>query len=126
MCIFYIIITILLLKTTMPSIKPPTEKMLKSGVVYQLSCPRCTSCYVGQTSRHMQSRFKEHLNNSGPVKIHLTNCDTKMTEENITILSSTSKGEVTHLTLEALWIRELRPAINTRDEYRSRTLTIKL
>ena len=87
--------------------------------------PRCNSCYVGQTSRHLQFRFKEHQNNTGPVKEHLTKCETKLTEENVTILGSTTKGEVHLLTLEALWIRELKPKINTKDEYRSRALTIK-
>ena len=28
------------------------------------------------------------------------------------------------LTLEAIWIRELTPSINTKDEFRSRELTI--
>ena len=121
-----IVFTLRKLKTIMPSLKPPVEKMLKSGVVYQLECPRCNSCYVGQTSRHLQSRFREHINNSGPVKHHLTKCDAKLSEENVSILGSTNKGEMHLLTLEALWIRELQPTINTKDEYRSRTLTIKL
>ena len=121
-----IVFTLRKLKTVMPSLKPPVDKMIKSGVVYQLNCPRCDSCYVGQTSRHLRSRFREHINNSGPVKHHLTKCKTRMTEENVSVLGSTNKGEVHLLTLEALWIRELQPAINTRDEYRSRILTIKL
>ena len=121
-----IIFTLRKLKTIMPSLKPPVEKMLKSGVVYQLTCSRCKSCYVGQTSRHMQARFREHLNNAGPVKHHSTKCHIRMTEEAITILQSTNKGETHLLTLEALWIKELQPDINTRDEYRSRALTIKL
>ena len=99
--------------------------MYKSGVVYKINCPRCSSCYVGQTSRHLQTRVKEHLTN-GPVKQHLSECGTKSTEEDITILGATSKGEITLLTLEALWIKEVKPELNTKDEYRSRTLTIKL
>ena len=30
------------------------------------------------------------------------------------------------MTLEALWINHLKPSINTKDEYRSRTLVIKI
>ena len=52
-----VIFTIRKLKTTLPSLKPCIEKMIRSGVVYQIKCPRCNSCYVGQTSRHLQSRF---------------------------------------------------------------------
>ena len=121
-----IIMTLRKLKTTMPSLKPPVEKMIRSGVIYQISCPRCTACYVGQTSRHLQTRFREHTKNQGPVKTHLHQCNATITEEHINILSSTSRGESHLLTLEALYIQELDPKINTKDEYRSRTLTIRI
>ena len=121
-----IIMTLRKLKTTMPSLKPPVEKMIQSGVIYQISCPRCTACYVGQTSWHLQTRFREHTKNQGPVKTHLHQCNATITEEHINILSSTSRGESHLLTLEALYIQELDPKINTKDEYRSRTLTIRI
>ena len=73
-----IVFTLRKLKTVMPSLKPPVEKMLKSGVVYQLTCPRCNSCYVGQTSRHIQARFREHISNSGRVKYHLQACQSSL------------------------------------------------
>ena len=121
-----IIMTLRELKTVLPSLKPPVERMLRSGVVYKLKCPRCSACYVGQTSQHLQSRFREHLNNQGPMKSHLSQCHVTIKEEDVEILQSTSKGDAYLLTLEALHIQELKPTINTKDEYRSRTLTIKL
>ena len=69
-----IIMTLRKLKTVLSSLKAPVKKMLRSGVVYKLSCPRCSACYVGQTSRHMQSRFREHVKNQGPMEIYLTQC----------------------------------------------------
>jgi len=42
------------------------------------------------------------------------------------ILKTSAKGENHLLTLEALFIEELKPSINTKDEYRSRALTIRL
>ena len=42
-----IIMTIRKLRTTMPSLKPPVEKMIRSGIVYKITCPRCTAWYVG-------------------------------------------------------------------------------
>ena len=42
------------------------------------------------------------------------------------VLHQTNKGEEFLLTLEALYIREFKPTINTKDEYRSRELTIKV
>ena len=121
-----VIMTLRKLKTVLPSLKPSVEKMLRSNVVYQITCPRCQACYVGQTCRHLHSRFREHIKNQGPLKNHMKMCDSNITEENVKILTSTSKGEPRLLTLEALYIRELKPSINTKDEYRRRTLTIKL
>ena len=46
------VMTLRKLKTTMPSLKPQVEKHLKSGTVYQIQCPSCQACYVGQTRQH--------------------------------------------------------------------------
>ena len=44
------------------------------------------------------------------------------------ILGPTSRGEMHLLTLEALWMRELKPVLNAQDTMKSRhlKLTIKL
>ena len=121
-----IVMTLRKLKSVLPSLKPAVEKMIRSGVVYQLQCPRCKACYVGETCRHMQTRFKEHLQRAGPMKKHLAKCNTTLTPKEVDILQQTARGEGFLLTLEALHIRERKPTINTKDEYRSRELTIKL
>ena len=105
--------------------KPPVPKMYKSHVVYQIQCPRCESRYVGQTSRQMQRRFTEHLQRAGPIKGHMDVCGVRFTQDDITLLGSTCRGENYLLTLEALFQYELKPSLNTKDEYKSRTLTIK-
>ena len=79
---------------------------------------------VGQTSRHLLRRFKEHTGNMGPVKSHLDSCNNTPNESMITIIGK-SQNLPKLLTLEALYIREINPSINTKDEYRSRTLTLK-
>ena len=120
-----VVFTLRKLKTITPSLKEPVEKSLKSGIVYKISCPRCNSCYIGQTGWHLQTRLREHSSRKGPAKEHIAKCETAWSEDNVSILSATSQGEVHLLTLEALWIREIKPDINTKDEYRSRELTIK-
>ena len=120
-----VVMTLRKLKTVLPSLKPSVDKMLKSGVVYQISCSRCNACYVGQTDRHFQTRFKEHLSRH-PMKTHLAECRAEINEQNAVILHQTARGEEYRLTLEALYIREIKPTINTKDEYRSRELTIKV
>ena len=46
--------------------------------------------------------------------------------EDFEILASSARSEDFLQTLEALWIRELDPKINTKDEYKMKELTIKL
>ena len=115
------------LKTVLPSLKPPVEWDFRSDVIYQITCPRCQVRYVGQTDRHIITRFKEHKNRAAPVANHFAGCNVSLQKDNIEILASTNKG-VSHLkTLEALYIREIRPFINTqlKEDYGSRTLRIK-
>ena len=121
-----VIFTLRKLKTCLPSLKPPVDKSLRSSVVYQICCPRCKACYVGQTGRHLLSRFKEHRRNSSPVGNHFSSCNCTVSIDDVTILAVSLKS-VTHLiTLEALWINEIKPSLNTKDEYKSRTLVIKI
>ena len=53
-----IVFTLRKLKTVTPSLKPPIEKALRSKVVYPFTSSRCEACYVGATSRHLQTIFK--------------------------------------------------------------------
>ena len=60
------------------------------------------------------------------MKTHLSNCNTTLSEQDIDILQASSRGEAYLLTLEALHQRELKPTINTKEEYKSRELKILL
>ena len=120
-----VIMTLSKTRHTLPSLKPVVPKMLQNNVVYKIICPRCNSSYVGQTVRHLQQRFKEHVGNKGPLRSHFETCAITPTEDNISIIGRTSRGDGRLLTLEALFIKELTPVLNTKDEYRSRTLTLK-
>ena len=99
------------LKTVLPSLKPKVDPMLKSSVVYHITCPGCTSSYVGQTDRHLTRRFKEHKSRH-PMKTHLQECQTDLTERNCGILHQTSKGVAFLETLEAQYMKEIRPQIS--------------
>ena len=48
------------MRTCLPSLTSEIEKNLKNRVVYKTVCPGCNACYVGQTSCHLLTRFKEH------------------------------------------------------------------
>ena len=71
-------------------------------------------------------RFKEHIGRkSSVVAKHLALCGQEGHEIEIDILCATLHGEVHLFTIKALWVRQLKPTINVKDEYRSRELVIK-
>ena len=114
------------LKTVTSSLKPPVDKLLKSRVIYKITCPRCDACYVGATTRHLQTRVKEHrTRKKQTVYKHLEKCNSVKDDLGVDILGVSIQGEVHLFTLEALWIRQLKPQINVRDEFKSRELVIK-
>ena len=34
---------------------------MKSFVIYKFVCASCNACYIGETTRHLSTRIKEHL-----------------------------------------------------------------
>ena len=120
-----VIFTIRKLKTSLPTLKSEVPKALKSGVVYHIICSRCKSCYVGQTTRHLQTRIKEHSRQSSLLGVHFKECNSILSIDDVNILSR-AKSAHQLLVLEALYINQLKPLLNTKDEYRSHTLVIKI
>ena len=55
----------------------------------------------------------------------MESCQHKLTMEDVAILASKSKSADHLMTLEALFIEQLHPKLNTKDEYKSRSLFIK-
>ena len=120
-----VIFTLKKLKTELPSLKPKIEKPFKSCVVYKIVCSRCQSCYVGYTCRHLITRIKEHRSLKAPVGSHMNSCACNLSIGDVEIVASSSKSERHLMTLEALFINQLKPELNTRDEFKSHALTIK-
>ncbi len=120
------VITLRKIRTFISPLKVKVPDEIASRVVYKITCPGCHACYVGQTDRHSRTRFGElKTKRSGPVRNHFEVCvNRKLESSDMTILHKTT-GSIAFLeTLEALYIRELKPTLNTRDEWRSRELTI--
>ena len=115
------------LRSFLPSLKQSVPMKLTNLVVYKIKCPSCPACYVGWTNRHITTRFGEHCSRkAGPVRSHFQQCaKRKATWDNIEILCKTTRSIPFLQTLEALYIREHKPSLNTRDEYTSRELLIK-
>ena len=119
------ILTTRKLRTCLPSLKSQSSAVLRSRMVYKLTCSGCNACYVGCTTQHLTTRVQQHRVRGTPVRKHFDQCGTKVVMEHAQVLDCTIRNDGVLLTLEALHIRELRPSINTRDEYRARKLTLK-
>ena len=61
------------------------------------------------------------------MRTHYLNCGVKaLSDDDIEIIGSNRKSEDHLLTLEALFIRDVKPQLNTKEEFRSKTLVIKI
>ena len=119
-----IVMTLRKLKTMMPSLKPPVTSMMRSNVVYQITCPRCKACYVGATTRHLRCRFSEHKSRTGcSVKEHVKQCNVTLCDDDVIVLGCNNRED--HLfTLEAIFQNQIRPQINGKEEFKTKTLSI--
>ena len=96
-------------------------------MVYKLSFSGCNSTYVGQTVRHLTTRIEEHKKADSPVGIHLQQCQLEGNSADLSWeIIDRSNNQTKLLTLEAIHIRKEKPGLNTRDEFRSRELTLKI
>ena len=120
------VITLRKSRTFVSQLKVKVSSEISSRVVYQITCPSCGACYVGQTCRHARTRMGEHRTKKNhPVRIHFEACALRLaTNSDMKILHRTTRSVEFLETLEALFIREIGPTLNTKDEYRSRELSI--
>ena len=72
---------------------------LKSECVYAYNCGHCKSAYIGETSRHLMTRIKEHIKGY-PVPTEVTLHPHEPSYENFKIISSSKH----HRLLEAIII----------------------
>ena len=115
------------LESCLLSLKSAFSNDLKSRVVYKMSCSGCFSTYVGKTVRHLTTRVEEHKKADSPVGLHLQQCQLvgNSADLNWEIIDR-SNNQTKLLTLEVIHIRKDKPGLNTRDEFRSRELTLKI
>ena len=99
------VLTLRKLKTVLPSLKPRVDKKIRSSLVYKLNCPRCESCYIGQTTQYLIDRFRQHLHTSQPVGKHLRSCSAlkDIHVEDVEILAACTRSVPFLETLEVLW-----------------------
>ena len=90
----------------------------------------CNVSYVGMTTRHLCTRVNEHRNYTGEeaaIKSHTEKCMGRGPSIDDFVILKKIERDIMYLSvMEALFIREIRPELNTRDEFRGRELRIKI
>ena len=77
------------------SVKDPVPNGLRSCVVYKFSGAGCAACYVGETTRHFNTRVREHLETERALHIfkHLESslaCRSACSRDNFAIIDQAS------------------------------------
>ena len=133
-CKFYrknlnIMVVLTVLKVTdLFNMKEPMLKSLKSFVVYKFVCPGCSACYIGETTRYLAARTKEHLktDKKSHVFAHLVNnenCKTLSIENCFEIIDSVSTPFKLKLK-EAMHIIWKKPSLNKHQKHVSMSITV--
>ena len=100
------------------SVKDPILSGLRSCVAYKFLCAGCTTCYVGETTRHFSTHVREHLETDMASHIfkHLegsTACRSACFLDSFTIIDQAS-SRFTLKIKEALHILLEKPTLNAQ------------
>ena len=110
------------------SVKGSVPKYLRSFVLHRFTCPSCNASYIGEKTRHLTTRIKEHLETDSKSHIfkHLnTNrkckelCNAKCFE----IIDSATSSYRLKLK-EAIYITREKPSLKKQVEHVSISITI--
>ena len=122
-------IVFLLLKVAdLFSVKESVPKYLRFFIVYWFTCPGCNASYIGETTHHLTTRIKEHLETDSKSHIfkHLdTNrkCKELCNAECFEIIDSATSSYRLKLK-EAMYITWEKPSLNKQVKHVSISITI--
>ena len=94
-----------------PKDQDPIDK--KSGAIYMYQCGEliCDKEYIGETSRFLGGRYKEHQKELSPIHAHSTQTGHNTTPENFNIIGREDHG-LARTIKEAIYIRVNNPTLN--------------
>ena len=87
-------------------------------VVYKLACDLCDADYVGYTARHLHQRIAEHKYSAiGKHLFEVHGDKILLNEDQFRVLDlKKCRGKFDCLVYETLFIKELRPSLNTQSD----------
>ena len=94
-----------------PKDQDPMDK--KSGAIYMYQCGElaCNEEYIGQTSRTLGERYREHLKEPSPIHAHSTQTVHNTTPDNFNIIGREDHG-LARTIKESIYIRVNNPTLN--------------
>ena len=94
-----------------PKDKEPKDQ--KSGVICSCQCGdiACREEYIGETSRTLGERYKEHLKQPSPIHVHVQQTGHNPTTNNFNIIGREDQG-LARTIKEAIYIRVNNPTLN--------------
>ena len=114
-------------RSAITSLKDRTSDQKQSNIAYKYTCGLCKEEYIGYIKRLGLERFKKHDKcGSTEVSDHLKECGTNLDDGSFKILFKSNRGAKFLMTAEAILIKDNKPGLNKRNEFRTRQLRLKL
>ena len=94
-----------------PKDKDPKDS--KSGVIYSYQCPHldCNEEYIGETSRMLRKRRKEHLKQPSPICRHAQTTGHSIESSNFNMIGREDWGQARTIKV-SIYIRVNNPTLN--------------
>ena len=94
-----------------PKDQEPKDK--KSGVIYSLQCGdiACGKVHIGETSRTLGEKCREHLKQPSPIHVHIQQTGHTTTSSNFNIIGRKDQG-LARTIKESIYIRVNNPTLN--------------
>ena len=91
----------------------PKDKDYQSNVIYSYQCKGvdCDEEYIGETSRTLRKRYREHLKEPSPIHAHSFQTGHNANEDNFNILGREDLG-LTRLIKDSIYIKVNNPTLN--------------
>lgn len=91
---------------------PMYEDCSTRECVYKINCSECNSSYIGETGRHLQTRFIEHNNiKTSAIYQHVNSTKHSISFEDCEVLCRESSSALRKIR-ESMLIREQKPNLN--------------
>ena len=94
-----------------PKDQDPKER--KSGIIYSYQCTNiaCNEKYIGETSRTLGEKHKEHLKQPSPIYVHIQQTGHTIEDSSFNIIGKEDRGQ-TRTMKESIYIRVNKPNLN--------------